>query len=314
MNTMKFKKILTIGIGPTSLEANYWSQIDSLADKRVSVSKDSSEINQELIDTDCLLTSFGVPVTKEMIDLAPNLQYIGVAATAFGKIDITAAREKGIAVSNLAGYSTEAVAEFTIAIILEAIRQLEIGKQRGRGGNYSEAGIKAREIKNSIFAVIGLGSIGQRVAEIAHGFGADVRYWSRQKKDVSFTYQDVDTLLAQADFISLNLAQTPETEKFVNKERLQNLKPGAVLVSTVPMELMDIEALTERLAVGDITFVLDHSDETSPEVMAKLAQFPNCIVYPPMAYITDEAKAAKQKIFVANLENFLSGAPTNIVN
>jgi len=80
------------------------------------------------------------------------------------------------------------------------------------------------------------------------------------------------------------------------------------------MELVDVSALAERLTVGDITFILDHSDETPKEVMAQFSQFKNCIIYPPMAYITAEARIAKQKIFVENIENFLKGSPTNKVN
>lgn len=311
---MKFKKILTIGIGEASLDNEYWKKLDETADKRVGLSKESPDINKEIVDTDCLLVAFGVPVTKEMIAVAPNLKYIGVLATAYGKIDIEFAKQKNVPVANLAGYSTESVAEFSIAAILENIRQLEEGKQRGRAGNYSEASLKAREIKDSIFAVIGLGSIGNRVAEIASGFGADVRYWSRHEKDVPFKYQDADTLIAEADFISLNIAQTPETEKFLNKKRLQSVKSGAVVLNTVPMECVDVDALMERLTVGDITFILDHSDETPEATMKKLLQFKNCVVYPPMAYITDEARIAKQRIFVENIQNFLKGTPTNKVN
>ena len=86
------------------------------------------------------------------------------------------------------------------------------------------------------------------------------------------------------------------------------------MLNTVPMECVDEAALMERLAVGDITFILDHSDETPEEVMKKLLQFKNCVVYPPMAYITDEARIAKQRIFVENIQNFLKGTPTNKVN
>lgn len=311
---MKFKKILMIGIGVASLDREYWEKLDALADRRVELPKESPEINKELADTDCVLVAFGIPVTKEMIDSAPSLKYIGVLATAYGKIDITHAKEKSIPVSNLAGYSTESVAEFAIAAILESIRQLEEGKQRGRSGDYSIDGLKAREIKDSVFGVIGLGNIGRRVAEIASGFGADVRYWSRQKKEVPFKYQDADALIAEADFISLNLAQTPETEKFLNKKRIQSIKSGTVVISTIPMEVVDADALIERLAVGDITFILDHSDETPREIISKLSQFNNCVIYPPMAFITAEARIAKQAIFIENMENFLKGSPTNQVN
>ncbi len=221
---MNFNKALLINIDQSALDSEYWNQLDQLVSKRIHLLKDNLEIMKELVDTDCLLVNFGVSVTKEMIDSAPHLKYIGILATAYGKVDSDYAKEKGIPVCNLAGYSTEAVAEFSIAVILENIRQLEEGKQRGRNGNYSEIGLKAKEIKGKVFGVVGLGSIGRRVAELAQGFGAEVKYWSREKKDVPFTYQNVDKLIAESDFLSINLAQTPETEKFLNKSRLQSLK------------------------------------------------------------------------------------------
>ncbi len=311
---MKFKKIVTIGIRAESLDTEYWAKIDARADKRVSLPKDSSEISTALADADCLLVAFGTPVTDAMIDAAANLRYIGVLATAYGRVDVERAKASGIRVSNIPGYSTEAVAEFSIAAILESVRNLEEGKRRGRAGEYSEVGLTAREIKGSVFGVIGLGSIGRRVAEIAHGFGADVRYWSREQKDAPFQYQDADTLIAEADFLSLNLAQTRETERFLNTKRVQSLKSGVVVVTTVPMELVDVDALIERLAVGDITFILDHADEVTKEKMAILSQCKNCIIYPPIAYITTEARVAKQKIFLENMENFLKGSPMNRAN
>lgn len=310
---MKFKKALLINVSDEAL-TGYWDKLDELIEKRTSLLKDSLDIMKELKDTDCLLVAFGIPVTKEMIDTASDLKYIAIQATAFGKVDVEYAKAKGIPVSNLAGYSTEAVAEFSIAALLENIRQLEEGKQRGRTRNYSEEGLAAREIRGSVFGVIGLGSIGERVAEIAHGFGADVRYWSRKEKNVPFKYQDVDALIAEADFLSLNLAQAPGTDDFLNKERIQKIKSGAVVISTVPMELVDADALAKRLAVGDITFILDHSDETPKAVMEKLSKFKNCIIYPPMAYITAEARLARKTLFLSNIKSFLDGSPTNVVN
>lgn len=130
-----------------------------------------------------MLVNFGTAIGKEAINAASKLKYIGVMATAFGKIDTLYAKKKKIIVSNLKGYSTESVAEFIFAAILEQIRGLEEGKGRGRSRNYSEIGISANEIKDKIFGIIGLGTIGKRVAEIALGFGGYVRYWSINRKN-----------------------------------------------------------------------------------------------------------------------------------
>lgn len=312
---MKFKKSLVINIPETVLDKETWGKLSDLAEKVVQLEKDSPHIMTEIQDTDCLLVNFGSSVTKEMIDAASNLKYIGVLATAFGKIDVEYAKEKGIPVANLAGYSTNSVAEFTIATILEHIRGLEIGKQRGRDKNYSELGIEAREIKGSTFGVVGLGTIGTRVAELAHGFGADVIYNSRNEKDMpQATYKNIDDVLAESDFLSINLAQTPKTEGFFDKEKLTKIKEGAVVVNTAPMEIIDIDALAERLAKGDMAFILDHSDEMTEADLVKLEPYQNCIVYPPLAYITNEAAEAKKDMFIQNMNSFLQGFPENVVN
>lgn len=315
---MKFNKILSIGVDENKIGANYWKRIDALTENKVILQKDDPSIKENLKDMDCLLVNFGVTVAKEDIDVASNLKYIGILATAFGKVDTEYAKSKGIIVCNLPGYSTESVAEFTIAAILEVIRGLEEGKKRGRVGNVSEDGISAMEIKGKIFGIIGLGNIGTRVAELALGFNADVRYWSRTKKAEAeakgIKYEELDDLISSADLLSLNLAQAPDTEHLLNQDRFNSLKAGAVVINTAPMELVDLDALIVRLQKGDITFIFDHSDEMVEEDLKKLLPYENCIVYPPIAYVSKEATLNKQEMFTSNIENFLSGNPVNTVN
>lgn len=315
---MKFKKILSIGVDENKIGADYWKRIDALTENKVIRPKDDPQIKENLKDADCLLVNFGVTVAKEDIDSAPNLKYIGILATAFGKVNVEYAKSKDIVVCNLPGYSTESVAEFTIAAILEYIRGLEEGKKRGRAGNVSEEGISATEIKGKVFGVIGLGNIGTRVAELALGFNADVRYWSRNKKTEvdakGIKYEELDSLISSADFLSLNLAQTSDTEGIFNQDRFNSLKDGAVVINTAPMELVDPDALVERLKKGDITFIFDHSDEMAEEDLKKLLPYKNCIVYPPIAYVSKEAALNKQEMFTSNIENFLNGIPVNTVN
>lgn len=315
---MKFKKALLINIPENKLFPKYWKKLDSLVESKISLTKDSPQIQTELKDTDCILTGFQVDVGKKEIDTAPNLKYIGVLATAFGKVDTTYAKKKGIVVTNVPGYSTESVAEFVFAIILEKIRGISEGRLRGGKGNYSEQGIRATEIKGKVFGVIGLGKIGGRVAEIAQGFGADVKYWSEHRKKNfekrGIKYQEVDKLISEADIISLHLAENSQTMHFLNKERLNSLKSGAVVVSTVPNEITDLEALEDRLKKGDITFISDHPEELDPKDAKRLSKYKNCIFYPPMAYISDEARLAMQEIFISNMESFLKSNPQSVVN
>ncbi|OGH28092.1 MAG: hypothetical protein A3E12_03530 [Candidatus Levybacteria bacterium RIFCSPHIGHO2_12_FULL_39_9] len=313
---MKFKKALTISISEDSLDRKYWGKLDKLVERKLCLPKDSPQIRKELVDVDCILTGFQIPVGREEIDAAPNLKYISVLATAYGKIDTDYAKKKGIIVTNVPGYSTESVAEFVFGVILEKIRDLSRAKEQAGKGNYSEAGFKATEIKDKIFGVIGLGRIGSRIAEIAKTFGADVRYWSRHRKEdlekKGIKYQDADSLISQADIISLNLAETPQTKHFLNRKRINSIKKGSLAVSTVTNEITDLTALEDRLKKEDITIIRDHPDELSPEEAKRLSKYKNCIFYPSIGYISDEARIAKQEIFIRNMESFLNGKPKNI--
>lgn len=312
---MKFKKIIVTGLSESELSQKHWIVINNLTDSKIFLSPENSEFYKHLFDTDCLLVKFN-PVDKKMIDSAPDLKYIGIFATGFGKIDIEHAKKKNITVCNVPGYSTESVAEFVFAAVLEHIRELEKAKKQARKANYSESGFSAIEIKDKVFGIIGLGKIGTRVAEIAHGFGANVKYWSRSQKELKnkqIKYEDIDSLILSCDFLSLHLALTKDTDNFLNKERIAQIKKGAIVINTAPMELVDIEALEKRLQLDDMTFILDHSDEMTKEDLQKLSSYKNCIIYPPIAYISNEAGIAKREIFVSNIENYLKGSPTNNV-
>lgn len=317
---MKFKKITTIGIDETSLGAEYWKKLDSLAEKRISLAKDGSDIIAELKDTDCLLVNpFAFKVEKDHIDTAPNLKYIGVLATAFGKVDCEYAASKNIAVCNIPGYSTEAVSELAFGVILEHIRDLERAKSQARKGDYSEASFfSTSEIKDKKFGVIGLGRIGSRVAELASAFGAEVSYWSRNRNEEveakGIKYQDIEILLSGCDFICLHLAFNKETEKFLNAARIAKIKAGALLLNLAPNELVDYGALEKRLGSGDITYIMDHTDELAPEQAKQLSKYKNCIMYPPIGYTTKEATIVKQEIFIENISSFSKGKPMNKVN
>lgn len=315
---MKFDKTLFLGINEYMLSSQFKKRIKASTKEIIYLQKGSNDLKNHLVDTDCLLTNFGINIDKEIISNAPKLKYIGILATAYGRIDVDIAKKKRIVVCNIPGYSTESVAEFVFAVILEQLRKLELGKKRCREENYSESGFVAEEIKGKRFGIIGLGKIGLRVAEIALGFGADVKYWSRNRKkeaeNKGIRYESLDKLIANTDFISINLAQTKETEGIFNKKRFKIVKKGTVIVNTAPMELVNIEGLGGRLKKGDIIFILDHSDEMSKKDLAKISKFDNCIIYPPIAYVSKEAFIAKQEIFTSNIEDFLSGTPKNKVN
>ena len=110
------------------------------------------------------------------------------------------------------------------------------------------------------------------------------------------------------------MALNPETNGFLNAKRIAMIKSSAVVINTAPMELINTSALEKRLKKKDLTIILDHSDELEPTTIIQLSKYPNCILYPPIGYTTQEATSLKREIFVNNLENFLKGKPTNKVN
>lgn len=315
---MKFKKALIINISEDKLDPIYWKKLDKLVRKRIYLPKDSPQIQKELAEADCVLAGFQIDVGKKEIDAAPSLKYVSVLATAYGKIDIDYAKKKGIVVTNVPGYATESVAELVFAVILEKIRDLARAKEQASKGNFVEVGFKATEIKDKVFGVIGLGRIGRRIAEIAKGFGADVRYWSQNRKKAleksGIKFQEAGKLIKEAYIISLHLAETPQTKHFLNRKRINSIKSGALIISTVPNEITDLDALEDRLKKGDVAFISDHSDELVPRDAKRLSKYKNCILYPPIGYISDEARISKQEIFIGNIEAFLNGKPQNIVS
>ena len=305
---MKFKKILVTGFNKSALDENIWKKIYSLTDAVVFAPQK---------DVDCLLAKFN-NIDKATIDKFPKLQYIGLLATGSATVDSAYAKSKNIAVCNIPGYATESVAEWVFALILEHLRSGEKAKVAGRKGDYSGDGFTATEIKGKQFGIIGMGRIGTRVAELASAFGANVVYWSRErKKDIetkTIVYKPIDSFISTCDFLSLHVNRTKETEGIVNEKRIGALKKGAIVVNVSPMELVDRAAVMKRLQKGDLTFIFDHPDEMDAKDVLKLAKYPSCIVYPPIGFVTKEARIVKQEIFVSNLENFLKGKPTNKVN
>lgn len=312
---MKFKKAVIINIADTHFDQKYWDEIDALVEKRISLDFDNPKLEDELKDCDCLLLGFQVPIDEGVLSAAPNLKYIGVLATAYGTIDIITATKRNIPVCNLGSYSTESVAEFVIAAILHEIRNIKEGLKRAESGNYSFEGIRARELKDSNFGVIGLGNIGNRVAELAAGFGANVSYWSQTKKKSPFQYRELEDLLSNCTYISVNVAEAQETTGLLNSKNLPLIKSDSVLISTVPPPVINTDALVARLSKNDITFIFDHPDEMEKEELEKLNKLSNCIAYPPIAFLSDEARIAKQEIFISNMADFLEGkAPRNKIN
>ena len=316
---MKFNKLLMLDYDKASFGSAQWQRLKALSKEQVLLPTDDPSLQSHLQTADCLLVKLGAKVNKTLIDKMPSLRYIGILGTGYGRIDSSYAASKGIAVCNIAGYSTESVSEFVFALILEHLRELSRAKAQAAKGLFSEKGFSASELKGKKFGIIGLGRIGSRTAEIASsGFGAEVHYWSRQRKGAyeqkGIVYQALEPLLEGSDLISIHLELNKGTERILDAEKIKKIKPGALVLNLSPMELIDIKALAARLEKGDLFFITDHADELDLEEAKLLSSFPTCTLYPAIGYISKEATQAKMGMFVDNLENFLKGKPTNKVN
>jgi phosphoglycerate dehydrogenase-like enzyme len=313
-----FQKAVMIGIAESALTPATWGGLDKLIQTRVSIkNEDTQEQLSQLADADCLLVDFLTTVNKEIIDAAPNLKYIGLWANAYDRVDVEYAAKKDIPVCNLHGFCRESVAELVIAMLLIDLRRLDEERLRGKSGNYeySEVGIEdRRDLQGLSFGVVGLGSIGSRVAELADCFGCRVSYYSPTRKETQFTYKELDTLLTDSDVVSVHPTLNPSSNHMIDAAKINLLKSGTTLIVTGPMELVDIDALATRLAKGDMRFITDHAELLSSEELAKLSPFKNCIMYPPVGPVTRNAQENKQAIFIQNIEAALKGDPNNRVN
>ena len=312
-----FSKALFVDFKEGDIEPKYFDRVKKLFKSYEFVLRDDPQLSDYLKNTDVIFAKIFTKIDKELIDAVPNLKYIGVLSTAFDAIDARYARQKNVSVCNLGGYSTEAVSEFFFAALFEQVRELEGAKQQARQRDYSFDKFMGLELKDRTLGVIGAGKIGSRIAEIGLGIGMKVIYFSRSNKPAldkrGAKRGELDEILSQSDFVSLNLALNKETEEMISQEKISLLKKGCLFISLAPPPLIDQEAMREKAGKGDITFVFDHSDDISADLAKKFLGTKNCIVYPPTAFRTEEANTARWETFVSNVEKFVSGKPQNIV-
>lgn len=302
---MRFARIVMLDFAEQDLAPEDWAALSALGTTLDRCRSDDPALHARLADADVLLVQLGVAVTSAMLDAAPRLRYVGVFGTSIGRIDVEASR-RGLAVRNVPGFSTEAVAEMAVGIVLDRLRDLSGARARAACGDLSEARDVGRELRSARVGVVGLGAIGARVAEIVHrGFGADVRGWSRTPRpELGLAQVTLDTLLQTSDVVSVHVALTPETRGLLDAKRIARLSEGALLVHLAPPELLDVSALTARLRAGTLHFVTDHGDEMDARDVDTLRTLDTCVLYPPVGYATHEARATRRAHFVEELTRF----------
>ncbi len=282
---------------------------------------DQAELCERIKDADIVLCNKSVIGKREM-DAAKNLKYIGLFATGFNNIDVEYARQKGITVCNAPGYSTEAVAQHTIALILAALNRVGEYNATVKQGDW----IKSRtfsyfpfpvfELSGKTVGIVGYGSIGRRVADILKAFHARVLVFNRSAvNDDSVTQVDFDTLLRESDVMTLHCPLNADSQKMINADAFCKMKDGAVFVNTARGALVDEEALRDALVSGKL--LAAGVDVLCVEPMTAdcpLFDIPNCYITPHIAWAGLETRTRLMGVVENNIKAFLDGKPTNVVS
>lgn len=254
------------------------------------------------------------PLKKEALDKASSLKYLCVAFTGVDHVDIDTCREKGIAVSNCAGYSTESVAELAIGMMLSLYRKLAEGQDAAAHGK-TGAGLRGIEIKDRTVGIIGTGAIGYRTANLAKAFGAKVIGYNRSHSHDDITYTDLNTLLQTSDIVSIHLPFTKDTKHFIDKDKLSLMKKDAILINTARGGIIDNEALAEALKKGEIAGAgIDVFDMEPPlPEDYPLLSAPHTVLTPHVGFDTEEAMERRAAIVADTLKSFVEGKQKNII-
>lgn len=249
---------------------------------------------------------------------APRLRLIAVVGTGTDNIDLPAATELGVAVCNCPGANARSVAEFTIALILAAARHIPLMDRQMRAGLWQH--IEGVELRGKTLGVIGLGAIGQEVAQMGVGLGMQVVAWSLhhdplRASRVGARLVEWEELFRTADVVSLHLRASPQTVGIIGARELGWLKRGAIFVNTARGALVDEEALRAAVQDGRIRAAgLDVFAEEPLRADSPWRTMDNVVLTPHVAWVTQEATTRLRLLPIENIAAFLAGAPRNVVN
>lgn len=299
-----------------------WERLEEWGEVTVYERTLSSETVARAAEAEIVLTNKVVIGREEMAQL-PHLQYIGVLATGYNVVDIKAAHERGIIVTNVPAYSTESVAQMVFAHLLTVTNHTEryaIENSQGRWSNnpdfcyYDES---IHELAGKTFGIVGLGNIGRRVAQIALAFGMKVKTLTSKSADAlpeGIQKADLKELLKTSDVISLHCPLTPDTHHLIHKETIAWMNPEAILINTGRGPLVDDFALAEALESGRIkAYCADVMTEEPPKADNPLLKAKNAYITPHIAWATFEARQRLIQVAIDNVRAFLSGHPQNVV-
>ena len=263
-----------------------------------------------------------VVLGREAMGQLPKLAYIGVLATGYNVVDMEAARERGIVVTNVPAYSTDSVAQLVFALLLELAsgvgkhdEAVHVGKW-SKSPDFSFNKISMVELAGLTLGIVGFGETGRAVARIAEAFKMKVIVHTRtQGEGDGIRYVDLDTVFAESDVVSLHCPLTPETAGLVSSDRLRRMKDTAILINTSRGPVVDEPALADALNTGQIAgAAVDVLSVEPPSVDNPLLEARNCIITPHIAWATLAARKRLMDTVVRNVRAWMKGKPENVVS
>lgn len=264
------------------------------------------ELNIERAAGADIIVESNMPLRKDFFDACPNLKMLSIAFTGLDHIDMDECKRRGIVVMNAAGYSTEAVAEETICMMIGLYRHV-IENDRITRSCKGPSIAPGREIAGKTVGIIGMGAIGQRTAALAQAFGCKVIAWNRTPKQVAgVTFVDKETLLKEADIVALHIALNNETRNFLTAKDFAMMKPSAILVNAARGPVVNTADLAEALKNGTIAgAALDVYDGEPPlKEDNPILTAPNTMLLPHIGFATKEAFEARLNIVINNILKF----------
>jgi glycerate dehydrogenase len=299
-----------------------WKGLEELGTLTVYDRTRPEETVARAADVDIVLTN-KVIINREVMAQLPQLKYIGVLATGYNVVDIEAAHEHDIIVTNVPAYSTESVAQMVFAHLLTVTNRTEHYALQNRQGRWTKNpdfcywDFSHMELAGKTFGIVGLGNIGRRVAEIALAFGMQVKALTSKSANAlpaGIEKADLEELLASSDIISLHCPLTDSTRHLINRETLSLMRPSAILINTGRGPLVDDQAVAYALAEGQLAaFCADVLTEEPPKADNPLLSQPNAFITPHIAWATKEARSRLLQVAISNVRAFLNAKPQNVV-
>ena len=281
------------------------------------------ETIRRIADNEIVLVN-KVPITETVLAACPNIKLICVQATGYNIVDCDACTRRNIPVTNVPSYGTAAVAQFTLALMLEICHQIghhDHAVHQGRWcscSNFCFWDTPQMELGEKTLGIIGFGRIGQAVARLAQAFGMTVLAYSRTvKPEYSHLAKcvDLDTLLAESDFISLHCPLFRDNTHMIDSSAISKMKNGAILINTARGALLDEQAVADALHSGKLrAAAVDVLCEEPMKQNNPLLNAPNCIITPHIAWAPKESRQRLLDCVVDNIRTFLAGNPQNVVN